>query len=68
MSTDWVDDLPHDAPLLAAMAAARRRRSEVLGESTLTALLADAWDEGARAATLDYGVGEARNPYREKAP
>lgn len=26
---------------------------------------ADAWDEGAIAATADYGIGEAVNPYRE---
>lgn len=22
-----------------------------------------AWNEGARAATMDYGIGEATNPY-----
>lgn len=30
----------------------------------LRALVAQAWDEGAHAATLDYGIGEAVNPYR----
>lgn len=64
------DDLPHDAPLLAAMAAARQRRSEAIGEAALSALLADAWDEGHAnvcdlAPTLCAQVGHLEaNPYR----
>lgn len=33
-------------------------------ELIVRARMAQAWDDGAQAATQDYGIGEAVNPYR----
>lgn len=53
----------------ADVAAARvcETRDDLL-EAIAERLMAQAWNEGANAATLDYGIGAAVNPYERPIP